>query len=156
MTFAEFRDTLPLGTSEADAIQAYAEYLSGSEGGAEEGATPAGLKLRYPAFASVSDEVIAYWLADAALTVTDAWGADAAPAALALAAHKMATTPGVLPMGPDNLPAGVTSFRSGSFSVSVAESKAGAAGLQSTPYGQQYAAMLRRNSGGPRLVGLVA
>lgn len=51
---------------------------------------------------------------------------------------------------------GATSFKSGTFSASISESVASSrarGGYQATPYGQEYAILLRENCGGPRLVG---
>lgn len=114
------------------------------------------LKMRYPAFAAVSDGTIAYWLTDAQRFVGD-WGEDTDPALMARAAHSMATTPGVLPAeGTAALPAGVTSFRSGSFSATLSEAAVSASvkgGYDASPYGIEFAGYLRRNSGGPVLIG---
>jgi len=51
---------------------------------------------------------------------------------------------------------GATSFKSGTFSAAISESVASSrakGGYQATPYGQQYAELLREHCGGPRLVG---
>lgn len=115
------------------------------------------LRIRYPAFAAVPDDAIAYWLTDAARIVTDDWGEDQEPGTLALAAHSMATTPGGLASGNSQIPAGVTSFRSGSTSVTFSDAAAAQSaqgGYGSTIYGKEFAVMLRRNVGGPRLVGI--
>lgn len=111
------------------------------------------LKMRYPAFATVSDTTINYWLTDAARIVTNSWGDDQEPATLALAAHSMSSTPGVVSSA---IPAGVTRFRSGSTDIAFSDSAAARSaegGYKSTPYGREFAAMLRRNVGGPMLVG---
>ncbi|MGV3481503.1 MAG: DUF4054 domain-containing protein [Sphingobium sp.] len=114
------------------------------------------LKERYPAFASVTEDIIEHWLADAQSTVTTGWiEADYAPAIMALAAHRMARNG----TGPADAcaaggMAGVTSFRSGAFSASFAEAAVSAAvkgGYASTPYGQDFAVYLRRNRAGPRV-----
>lgn len=128
--------------------------------------TPERLRLRYPAFAAVSDATITYWLTDAARIVTPDWGDEQEAGALALAAHNMATTPGVVAGSADPMEAalakvqasGVTSFRSGSFSANVSEAAVAsqiAGGYASTVYGREFAIMLRRNTGGPMLVGYV-
>lgn len=119
---------------------------------------PATLKMRYPAFATVDDARVQYWLTDAARIVTDSWGPDQEPATLALAAHNMATTPGVLSSGSSSIPAGVTRFRSGSTDISFSDSAAAQSaegGYKSSPYGKEFAVMLRRNASGPMLVGYV-
>lgn len=121
--------------------------------------TAADLKTRYPAFTPVPDATIDYWIADAGRMVDASWfEADQKPAALSLAAHNMALS-GVLPKtGAASLPAGVTRFRSASMDVGLSDAAANRAltgGYAATPYGQEFAVMLRRNRGGPRLVGCV-
>lgn len=118
--------------------------------------TPADLKTRYPAFAAVADQTVQYWLTDAQRFVDTSWReVDYAPALMAAAAHWMARAG--LGVGPAaGIPAGVTSFRSGSFSVQIAEGAASASaagGWASTIYGQEYRGMLYRNKGGPRATG---
>ena len=120
--------------------------------------TPSLLKLRYSAFANVSDEVIAYWLADAGRIVTSQWGSDYEPGLLSLAAHNMAAGGALAQTGGVSVPAGVTSFKSASVSLTfsdaaVAQSAEG--GYGSTIYGREFQVMLRRNSGGPSLAGYV-
>lgn len=120
-------------------------------------ADAATLKLRYPAFADVADATLEYWITDAERIVTDAWfEADREPATLTLAAHNAALA-GVLPKeGAAALPTGVTSFRSGTFSATISDTAVSAqiaGGYASTKYGQEFEAMLRRNRGGPRLIG---
>ena len=122
--------------------------------------TPADLKLRYAAFDAVSDERVQYWLTDAERFVDESWtDADYAPALMARAAHSMALE-GLGGNGASDLAGlrdlGITDFKSGSFSASIAEDavKASVAGgYGSTRYGQEFAALLKRNSGGPMLVG---
>jgi hypothetical protein len=121
---------------------------------------PATLRLRYPAFAAVSDATIQYWLTDAERIVTAEWGDDEEPASFALAAHHMATNrvAGLVQDASAMIPAGVTSFRSAAFSADVSVAAANRTilgGYSSTSYGIEFAAMQRRNFGGPRLVGLV-
>lgn len=122
--------------------------------------TAATLKVRYPAFAAIADAVIDYWLTDARLIVTDSWDEiDRAPAEMALAAHNMARQGlGTGGVGTGDM-AGVTDFKSASFSMSFdasAVKAASAGGYGSTPYGQEFAAYLRRNRGGPALVGTLS
>jgi|GEM_PF-3828682 len=119
---------------------------------------PGHLIARYPAFASVPTGTIATWIADARRIVTDAWDQeDYAPGILSLAAHLMALqglgTSGQV--GGVSL-AGLTSFKSGTFSLSRSEAAASESlrdGYGSTVYGREFAAMLRRNVGGIHLVG---
>ena len=126
-------------------------------------ADPAGLKMRYPAFAAVDDARIQYWLTDADRFVTDGWGADADPARLAYAAHNLvlSNAPGIQ-SGTDlaamGIPTGVTKFKSASMDVQISEAAANrslASGWDATTYGAEFAVMLRRNTGGPMLVGYV-
>ena len=117
------------------------------------------LKSRFPAFAAVADETVEYWLTDARLIVTDAWiEGDRAPAEMALAAHNLALSgAGSAGGAVANLAAmGVTDFKSASMSVSLdAETvrRSGNGGYSSTRYGVQFLTYLRRNRGGPRLIG---
>lgn len=120
----------------------------------------AALRMRYPAFAAVDASTIDYWLTDADRFVNDGWGTDADPARLAYAAHQMATngTPGVAQDASAQIPAGVTRFRSASMDVALSEAAANRSvngGWSATRYGQEYAVMLRRNTGGPRLAGYI-
>lgn len=121
--------------------------------------TASDLKIRYPAFAAVADDIVEHWLTDARLTVTDAWiEEDRARAEMALAAHNMARNGYGSAGGAvgDLAALGVESFRSASMSVSfngdtIARTSAG--GYSSTKYGADFLSYLRRNVGGPRLVG---
>lgn len=121
-------------------------------------ASPATFRIRYPAFAAVSEEAIQYWLGDAARYVTG-WGQDEEPGAFAYAAHWMSVNRVAgLEAGESDLPAGVTSFKSGTFSVSTTEAAANrslSSGYDATLYGQEFASMQRRHNGGPMLVGYV-
>jgi hypothetical protein len=120
--------------------------------------TPADLRARYPAFASVSDATIQIYLNDAnGGDVDTSWfERDFSPAIQAAAAHRMSRA-GVLGSGGSvDASAGINSFKSASVSIefnpdAVKASVAG--GWASTPYGLQYAELLRRNKAGPRVVG---
>lgn len=119
--------------------------------------TPADLKARYPAFASVLDATIQIYLDQAnGGDVDESWfERDFSPAIQAAAAHRMARA-GVLGSGAIDASAGIDSFKSGAMSVqfnadAVKASVAG--GWGSTPYGQQYAELLARNKAGPRVSG---
>lgn len=110
--------------------------------------TPANLKTRYPAFAAVADGTVQAWLDDAATFADDGWpDADRATAVMAYAAHRMAE----LGLVASAIPAGVTSFKSGTFSATVSDAVAGLTGLKSTAYGREFIALRRRNFAGPRL-----
>jgi hypothetical protein len=116
--------------------------------------TPAELLLRYPAFAAVAEDVRQYWLTDAHRTVDESWiEADYAPALMALAAHNMALAGNGAAGG---IPAGVTKFKSGAVDVAFSDAAAAAqvrGGYGATRYGIEFQALLRRNKGGPRLIG---
>jgi hypothetical protein len=119
---------------------------------------PATLRIRYPAFASVGDEVITYWLTDAALTVDDTWQPYQDNALMSLAAFNIART-GALTGQAAPLPEGVTSFKSASFSATVSDAvvaQQSAGGYAINVYGREFAGYLRRHSGTPRLVGYIA
>lgn len=116
--------------------------------------TAAELKVRYPDFAAVDDEVIEYWITDAQRSVDETWmEGDYAPALMALAAHNMSLAGyGVAAAATSTLPAGVTRFKSGSFEANFTEQQANArasGALSSTRYGLEYQNLLRRNFGGP-------
>lgn len=108
----------------------------------------AAFRLRYPAFAAVEDGQIGFWLADAGKAVDSSW-----PAAIrddarcAWAAHKMSETG----LASGGIPAGVSSFKSGTFSATIADGIAGLKGLSATVYGREFMAMRRAAFGGPRL-----
>ncbi|RSV15678.1 DUF4054 domain-containing protein [Sphingomonas sp. ABOLF] len=120
---------------------------------------PETLKLRYPAFAAVPDATIAYWLTDAAREVDASWGDLQEPATLALAAHSMTVTPGVMPSAAGmQLPGGLTSFKSADASLTFSDAAAARAakgGFAATEYGLEFLRFQRRHLGGPRLVGPV-
>jgi len=89
-------------------------------------ATPADLKTRYPAFAAVPDDTIAYWLDDAARYV-GAWGDDTDVGLMSIAARNMvaAKVAGIVSSDVSGLGgSGVTSFRSGNFSTQITEDAA--------------------------------
>jgi hypothetical protein len=116
------------------------------------------LTARFPAFAAVAEETIDAWLTDAQLTVTGSWiEADYSPAIMELAAHNMALL-GIGATGAGSIGgmAGVTGFRSGSFSANFSDEAVAAqvkGGYASTPYGKLFAVRLRRNRGGVRVTG---
>lgn len=118
--------------------------------------TPAALVLRHPEFAAVDEAVRQYWLTDAERFVDESWSeSDFAPAIMALAAHNMAMGGLAAAAGTETLPVGVTRFKSGAMDVTISEAVAGAeakGGYQATKYGREFAALQRRNFGGPRIV----
>jgi hypothetical protein len=114
--------------------------------------TAAEFKVRYPGFAAVPDETVAYWIADARRVVTEAWIEADYPIALMLhAAHELAQA-GLEAGESAGLPQGVTRFRSGSMDVGFAESVASATGYQGTRYGREFLVYLKRNRGGSIVV----
>lgn len=107
------------------------------------------LRAMFPAFVSVPDATIALWLRKADLHIGDNWPEDErGDARLCWTAHSMA----LLGLGQGTAPAGVTSFKSGTFSVQMSDKAASATGYASTIYGRQYLAMCQRIFGGIRLV----
>lgn len=120
--------------------------------------TAAYLKARYPAFADVDDALIDVYVTDAVSSAVDAsWReVDYQPAAAAFAAHRLASLGiGAHGQAADFARQGVANFRSGNFQVGFSADRAGAIArgeLDATPYGQEYARLLRINRGGPRIV----
>jgi hypothetical protein len=110
-------------------------------------ATLAQFRLRYPAFSGVADGVVAYWLADAGGQVNSGWN-ERDTAILALAAHNMAVQ-GVGTVSA--IPAGVTSFKSGTFAVTISDTQANATGYDASIYGREFKIIARRNTSGPRI-----
>lgn len=105
-------------------------------------------RLRYPAFASVADGQIGYWLADALTQVGEEWAeANSDPAKFAWAAHRLVES-GTLTSA---IPAGLTSFKSGAFSATVSDGLASLTGLSATTYGREFIALRRASFGGPFL-----
>lgn len=101
----------------------------------------------YPAFDTVADATVQAWL-DKGETETSAWpDADRDDGIMLFAAHKL-TTQG---LGRQAIPAGVTSFKSGTFSATVSDGIASKTGFSATSYGRDYLALARRHFGGPRL-----
>lgn len=120
--------------------------------------TPADLKTRYPAFANVADATVQTYLDDTATSVDGSWReGDYIPAKVAKAAHEMALAGiGERSEVAGFAAAGVNRIRSGNLDVSISDSRAARASggtLDATPYGQAYRRILKRNKGGPRLVG---
>jgi hypothetical protein len=115
---------------------------------------PGHLVLRYPAFAAVPAGTIQYWLSDAERFVGTSWlEGDYAAGLMSLAAHNMA----LAGLGTDaaslsGVPAGLTSMKSGTLSLTFSQEAANArlgGNLSSTRYGAEYAVLLGANRGGP-------
>jgi len=117
--------------------------------------TPADVRADFPAFAAVDDAVIQRRIDRTAATVDQSWlEADYTFARSLLAAHFL-TEDGIGGGTDAEIAAlglsGVSRLKSGSLDVSFA-SDSGAAGggaWDSTSYGRRFAAILRRNKGGP-------
>ncbi len=122
-------------------------------------ATVEGLKARYAIFAPVADATVQLFLDDA-LPYVSMFGDEADRGQMLLAAHMMvqAGTAGIVKTAVEQIPAGVTRFRSASMDVGISESAANrsvSGGYASTWLGQEFAKMQRRHFGGTRLVGYV-
>lgn len=114
--------------------------------------TAADLKTLYPAFASVADATVDYWIARAERQVGENWPDDDRPdGVMAYAAHGMAES-GIISTGGSGSTQGAISIKSGTFSASVSEAAANRTGLSATIYGRQYLDMCQRIFGGIRLV----
>lgn len=113
-------------------------------------ATPANLKMRYPAFAAVDDSVILYWLGEARADCTSYPDEIRARAEMAYAGHQMVEA-GVIK---SPIPAGVTEFRSGTFSAKLSDAASNRTGLDATTYGRELKELRRRAFAGPRVIGL--
>jgi len=117
--------------------------------------SPDDMKARYPAFSDVDTATVQYWIDDSARFVDQSWSdTDYAPAKLAAAAHNMlrAGVSGIAGADTAGMTStGVTQFRSGSFAAQFSDEavkKAIDGGWESTVYGQDYLALLRRNKSG--------
>ena len=107
--------------------------------------TLAEFRVRYPEFTSVADETVSAWLVDHDAE-TAGWPEDSrARVVMLLTAHRLAN------ISSGAIPAGVTSFRSGSFSATISDSAASRTGFSSTVYGREYLTLLRARTAGPRL-----
>ena len=116
---------------------------------------PATFRLRYPEFAAVPDERVQYWLDDAPTAFDpERLGRNGANAAMLYAAHMLAGEVAAGGAGESEIPAGVTSMRSGSLSLSFDPNYVRAqaqCGYASTRYGAQLASLLRSYLGGARV-----
>lgn len=110
-------------------------------------ATVSDLTTRYPAFASVTEATVQYWLDEAATDCSLFPDTTRARAEMAYAAHRMAEL-GIITGA---IPAGLTSFKSGTFSATVSEGMASATGFDATVYGREFIALRRIAFAGPRL-----
>lgn len=105
-------------------------------------------RLAYPAFITVDDGKIGYWLAKAGAVVDASWPTAISPdARAAWAAHQLYMAGDLA----GAIPAGLTSFKSGTFSANVDAGIASRVGLDASPYGREFMAMRRRSFAGPRM-----
>jgi hypothetical protein len=105
------------------------------------------LKSRYPAFDAVADATVQVWL-DEGESDTSNWSDETRfRANMLYAAHKMSEQG----LGKGATPQGVTSFKSGTFSASIAGKQADRTGFGATIYGREFLELARRNFAGPRL-----
>jgi Protein of unknown function (DUF4054) len=98
----------------------------------------------FPAFASVPTATIDYWLSRAGVEAS--WADEHGQ--MLYAAHNLSLTG----FGEGSIPSGVTSFKSGTFSATIADSIAGGTGWDATVYGREYKRLLRQNVATPFLV----
>jgi hypothetical protein len=106
----------------------------------------AGFRLRYPAFDSVDDGRIGYWIAQAATDVDAGWSDSLRDLGkFAWAAHKLVESGAIK----SAVPAGLTSFKSGTFAATVSDKMAGLTGFEATAYGREFLAMRKRQFAGP-------
>lgn len=111
-------------------------------------------RIRFPEFVDTPDERIEYFLADATARGPgqDWLDADRALGVMYLAAHGLAQSSALA--GGSEVPAGVTSLRSGALSLTFDASTvqaANAGGYGSTPYGRELLNLTRQNAGGMRV-----
>jgi hypothetical protein len=109
--------------------------------------TLADFRTRYPAFDAVADATVEAFLDDGDAE-TAAWpDADRSRAVMLYAAHQLASQG----LGTGAIVAGVTSFKSGTFSATLSDAAASRTGFSATSYGRDYLDLMRRNFAGPRL-----
>lgn len=103
-------------------------------------------RVRYANFAAVDDGTVGYWLAEGAKRVASWSETSRENASLLFAAHSLSSQG----LGAGAIPAGVTSFKSGTFSATVSDGLASKTGLSATIYGREFLALARQFAG-PRL-----
>lgn len=114
--------------------------------------TPADIKLDFPAFAAVDDTIIQRRIDRTAIYVDQYWlETDYTWAKELLTAHWLQTeglgTSGQAATFAAN---GVTRFKSGDLDVALSDTAGANAGeFSGSVYGRQFAALLRKNKGGP-------
>lgn len=119
---------------------------------------PSELKIRFPIFASVSNVIVDAAIVEANRQVDDSWTEpDFAPAIMYLAAHNMVMEGVVSITGaPSPVTTGpLTGMSTGDASESYAQSRTGGIDMGqygATEYGQRFAALRKRNVGGPVII----
>ena len=108
--------------------------------------TLADFRARYPAFDAVADATVQAWLDDGDAATGVFPDDDRHRAVMLFAAHHLSAQG----LGTGAIPAGVTSFKSGTFSATVSDGLASKTGFRSTVYGREYLALARQFAG-PRL-----
>lgn len=104
-------------------------------------------RMRYPSFDLVDDACIQMWIDEGDTETPKFSDTTRARAVMALAAHRLAERG----FGNGVIPAGVTSFKSGTFNASVSEMQANRTGFHATVFGREYLDFARRDFAGPRL-----
>ena len=108
--------------------------------------TLADFRSRYPAFDAVADATVQVWLDDGDVATTRFSDTTRPQAVMLCAAHNLS----MQGLGKGAVPAGVTSFKSGTFSATVSDGLASKTGFAATVYGRDYLALARQFAG-PRL-----
>ena len=109
--------------------------------------TASDFTARYTKFEPVSYPAIQVWLTEGEAETIRFSDDTRARAVMAYAAHKLAEQG----FGGGGVPAGVTGFKSGTFSATVSDEVVKRTGFHSTAYGREFLALARRNFAGPRL-----
>lgn len=142
-------DHITIAIVDDPSVLAYTDYAKPS---------PSDLIARYPAFAAVATTTIQYWLTDAERMVDTSWlEGDYAVGLMSLAAHNMTLIglgAGATAAAAAAGASGYKVMRSGALTLERFEdsSSSGSAGTASTSYGSEFAALLRRNKAGPRVM----
>jgi len=104
-------------------------------------------RTRHPEFAQVADSTVLLWLVEGTEETASWSDATRNRGSILYAAHRIAEGG----HGTGGIPAGVTSFKSGTFSATMTDAAASRVGFYSTIYGREYLRLMRRNFAGPRL-----
>lgn len=116
--------------------------------------TPAGFRAVFPAFASVPDAAITFWMTQAGVSVDTTWAeVDRDYAHALLTAHYLVTEGLGTGAEAQVAAAGMSGFRSvrsGTLSFDRGDA-ASSIGYATTRYGRQFLVIMRRNFSGPRI-----